>query len=87
MDYPNSSEKQVALLGLALIDATVEYPNMVVPFGKNWKVFQTKNPPFTNISRYVILSRYYQGKSVEKMALYGRQAQDLGKQHTELSYH
>lgn len=87
LDYPNSSEKQVALLGLALIDATVEYPNIGRSnLGKLESIPNQKIPPFTNISRYVILSRYYQGKSVDKMALYGRQAQGLGKKHTEFSY-
>ena len=80
LDYPNSSEKQVALLGLALIDATVEYPNIGRSnLGKLESIPNQKIPPFTNISRYVILSRYYQGKSVDKMSLYGRQAQGLGK--------
>ena len=46
LDYPNSSEKQVALLGLALIDATVEYPNIGRSNWENWKAFQTKNPTF-----------------------------------------
>ena len=45
-------------------------------FGKLESI-QTKNH-LCNISRYR-LSRYFQGKSVEKMSLYGRQAQGLEK--------
>ena len=87
LDYPKATQKGTAILGLALIDATLSYPNVGSSnLGKLESIPNQSIPPFTNISRYVLLSRYYEGKNQEKMVLYGRQAQGLAKVHTKFAY-